>query len=162
MDETTMSADACAKLEKLRATYAAPADGIQLQGLNHLALVCEDMERTCEFYSGTLGLPLTKTIALDDGSQHFFFDIGNGESLAFFWFKDGVRRRPGVSSVDPAEMVASGTFATAHGSMNHVAFSVAEGQLKQSRRKLRKAGVEVRDPTPPSRPQHTNHAGAWR
>ena len=39
-----------------------------------------------------LGLPLTKTIALPDGGQHFFFDVGRGASLAFFWFPRAPRR----------------------------------------------------------------------
>ncbi|HEX6568685.1 MAG TPA: VOC family protein, partial [Acidimicrobiales bacterium] len=29
----------------------------ELGGVNHLALVCRDMERTVEFYSGVLGMP---------------------------------------------------------------------------------------------------------
>ena len=36
----------------------------ELGGVNHLALVCRDMERTVEFYSGVLGMPLIKTIQL--------------------------------------------------------------------------------------------------
>ncbi|BDA70127.1 hypothetical protein CAL7716_042930 [Calothrix sp. PCC 7716] len=56
----------------------------QIQGINHIALVCKDMTRTVDFYTQTLGLNLTKKIALPDGGQHFFFDIGNGDALAFF------------------------------------------------------------------------------
>ena len=49
----------------------------EIRGINHLALVCRDMKKTVEFYSGVLGLPLTKTIELPRGAgQHFFFDIG--------------------------------------------------------------------------------------
>jgi catechol 2,3-dioxygenase-like lactoylglutathione lyase family enzyme len=53
----------------------------QLQGINHIALVCKDMARTVDFYTNTLGLKLIKTIALPDGGQHFFFDIGNKEAI---------------------------------------------------------------------------------
>src|SRR5690606_16755604 len=68
-------------------------------GVNHLALVCKDMARTVEFYRDTLGMPLTKTIDLPGGrGQHFFFDIGNGDSLAFFWFPDAPEAAPGVSA----------------------------------------------------------------
>ena len=50
-----------------------------IQGLNHLALVCKDMEKTVEFYSEVLGMPLFKTIELPNNmGQHFFFDIGKG------------------------------------------------------------------------------------
>ena len=72
----------------------------ELRGVNHLALVCKDMKRTVEFYSGILGMPLTKTIELPNGmGQHFFFDIGKGDSLAFFWFPDAPASQPGVSMV---------------------------------------------------------------
>ena len=55
----------------------------ELRGVNHLALVCRDMERTVDFYCNVLGMPLVKTIDLPFGSgQHFFFDMGNGDSLA--------------------------------------------------------------------------------
>ena len=47
------------------------------------------MARTVEFYRDTLGMPLVKTVELPmDMGQHFFFDIGNGDCLAFFWFRD--------------------------------------------------------------------------
>ena len=59
----------------------------EIRGINHLALVCRDMKKTVDFYSGVLGMPLTKTIELPQGmGQHFFFDIGNHDQLAFFWF----------------------------------------------------------------------------
>ena len=36
----------------------------EFAGINHLALVCRDMQRTVDFYSGVLGMPLVKTIEL--------------------------------------------------------------------------------------------------
>jgi catechol 2,3-dioxygenase-like lactoylglutathione lyase family enzyme len=61
----------------------------ELRGINHLALVCSDMARTVDFYTNVLGIPLIKTLDLPGGmGQHFFFDIGNGNLLAFFWFPD--------------------------------------------------------------------------
>jgi catechol 2,3-dioxygenase-like lactoylglutathione lyase family enzyme len=73
----------------------------QLQGINHLALVCKDMARTVDFYSNTLGFSLLKTIELPGGGQHFFFDIGNGHALAFFWFPQAPEVAPGIASVRP-------------------------------------------------------------
>ena len=71
----------------------------EIGGINHLALVCKDMERTVRFYRDVLGMPLIKTIDLPNHSgQHFFFDIGNGDSLAFFWFPDAPEGQPGVSA----------------------------------------------------------------
>src|SRR5215831_8846205 len=60
-----------------------------LNGVNHLALVCRDMARTVDFYTNVLGMALVKTIDLPGGGQHFFFDMGNGNLLAFFWFPGG-------------------------------------------------------------------------
>ena len=57
----------------------------EIRGINHLALVCKDMARTVDFYTNVLGMPLTKTIELPNNmGQHFFFDIGNNDSLALF------------------------------------------------------------------------------
>jgi catechol 2,3-dioxygenase-like lactoylglutathione lyase family enzyme len=114
----------------------------ELRGINHLALVCEDMARTVDFYTNVLGMPLTKTIELPGGmGQHFFFDIGNGDSLAFFWFPESAEQAPGIAS--PAKMVGKGSIATAHGSMNHVAFDVAPEKMEVYRERLRAKGVEV-------------------
>ena len=114
----------------------------ELRGINHLALVCEDMARTVDFYTNVLGMPLTKTIELPGGmGQHFFFDIGNGDSLAFFWFPESAERAPGIAS--PAKMVGKGSIATAHGSMNHVAFDVAPEKMEEYRERLKAKGVEV-------------------
>jgi catechol 2,3-dioxygenase-like lactoylglutathione lyase family enzyme len=114
----------------------------ELRGINHLALVCEDMARTVDFYSNVLGMPLIKTIDLPGGmGQHFFFDIGNGDSLAFFWFPEAPDRAPGVAS--PARMVGTGSLATAHGSMNHVAFDVAPEKMEEYRERLIARGIEV-------------------
>ena len=56
-----------------------------LRGINHLALVCRDMQETVEFYTGVLGMKLVKTLEYANGSQHFFLDMGNGrDALAFF------------------------------------------------------------------------------
>jgi catechol 2,3-dioxygenase-like lactoylglutathione lyase family enzyme len=113
-----------------------------IRGINHLALTCKDMKRTVEFYSGVLGMPLTKTINLPRGmGQHFFFDIGNGDSLAFFWFPDAPESVPGVTH--PAHQIGRGSLTTAHASMNHVAFDVAPEKIDEYRERLAKAGIDV-------------------
>ncbi|TDT17572.1 catechol 2,3-dioxygenase-like lactoylglutathione lyase family enzyme [Ilumatobacter fluminis] len=115
----------------------------EFRGINHLALVCEDMGRTVDFYEGVLGMPLTKTIQLPGGGQHFFFDCGGGDSLAFFWFPDAPARAPGIAS--PAGRVDRGDFVTAHGSMNHVAFDVPAERIDEYVERLRAAGVDCTD-----------------
>ena len=114
----------------------------ELRGVNHLALVCKDMARTVDFYTNTLGMPMTKTIELPNGmGQHFFFDIGKGDGLAFFWFPNAPEAAPGIAS--PAKNVGQGSIVTAHGSMNHIAFDVPHERLEEYRDKLRAKGVEV-------------------
>jgi catechol 2,3-dioxygenase-like lactoylglutathione lyase family enzyme len=113
-----------------------------IRGVNHLALVCEDMARTVAFYRDVLGMPLTKTIDLPDGrGQHFFFDIGNGDSLAFFWFPDAPPAARGVSS--PASLPTQGSIVTAHGSMNHIAFNVPAEKFDEYYQRLQDKGVAV-------------------
>lgn len=114
----------------------------EFRGVNHLALVCRDMAETVKFYRDTLGMPLTKTIDLPGGmGQHFFFDIGNGDSLAFFWFPQAPERAPGIAS--PQALPALGDMRTAHGSMNHIAFDVPAEKFDAYVARLRDKGVEV-------------------
>jgi catechol 2,3-dioxygenase-like lactoylglutathione lyase family enzyme len=113
----------------------------EFNGINHLALVCRDMERTVDFYTNVLGMPLTKTIDLPAGmGQHFFFDCGNGDSLAFFWFPDAPEPAPGVSA--PATRPDQGELTSAIGSMNHVAFDVPADKIESYRERLVAAGIE--------------------
>ena len=82
----------------------------ELRGINHLALVCKDMKRTVDFYTNVLGMPLIKTIDLPNGAgQHFFFDIGGGDALAFFWFPDSDDSVPGVTCLAPYDCRQSGS-----------------------------------------------------
>jgi catechol 2,3-dioxygenase-like lactoylglutathione lyase family enzyme len=114
----------------------------RLGGINHLALVCRDMAKTVDFYTNVLGMPLTKTIEFPGGAgQHFFFDIGNGDSLAFFWFPNAPEAAPGVAA--PKSLPGQGDLMSAIGSMNHVAFDVPADQIETYRQKLVDAGIEV-------------------
>ncbi len=98
-------------------------------GVHHLALLSSDVERTIEFYQGVLEFPLTELFENRDyeGSTHFFFDIGNGNSLAFFDF-------PGLDL---------GPYAEVLGSMHHLALSVTPDRHAHLRSNLDAAGVEI-------------------
>jgi catechol 2,3-dioxygenase-like lactoylglutathione lyase family enzyme len=114
----------------------------EIRGVNHLALTCRDMAKTVEFYRDILGMPLTKTIDLPGGmGQHFFFDIGNGDSLAFFWFPNAPERQPGFAS--PQALPGEGSMITAHGSMNHIAFDVPPEKFDEYCARLKAKGVKV-------------------
>lgn len=115
---------------------------MKTKGINHLALVCRDMAETVKFYTGALGMPLVKTVALPDGGQHFFFDCGGGSLLAFFWWPDSPAEAPGIASVKAFPMEPK----SAVGSMNHVAFDMAADELEASIAKLEAAGVHVSIP----------------
>lgn len=113
---------------------------IRYQGINHLALVCRDMARTVDFYTNVLQMPLVKTVELPAGmGQHFFFDCGGGDLLAFFWFPDAPDPVAGVSG--PLCRPDKGDLTSAAGSMNHVAFNVAPEDIEAYRDRLVAAGV---------------------
>ncbi|MCH7790457.1 MAG: VOC family protein [Acidobacteria bacterium] len=99
------------------------------RGVHHLALLSSDVERTIIFYQDVLEFPLTELFENRDykGSTHFFFDIGNGNSLAFFDF-------PGLDL---------GPYAEVLGSMHHLAISVSPQRQAHLRAKLESAGVEI-------------------
>ena len=98
------------------------------RGLHHTALVSSDVERTIGFYQELLEFPLTELIENRDypGSSHFFFDIGNGNLLAFFDF-------PGLDV---------GPYAEVLGGLHHVAISVEPARWQHLVAKLEAAGVE--------------------
>jgi catechol 2,3-dioxygenase-like lactoylglutathione lyase family enzyme len=114
----------------------------ELRGVNHLALVSKDMARTVEFYRDVLGMPLVKTIDMPGGyGQHFFFDIGNGDCMAFFWFSHAPAAAPGIAS--PAVLPTQGNMITAHGSMNHIAFDVPAERFDDYVERLKAKGIAV-------------------
>lgn len=119
-----------AQRERLRTQYLLPADrrpASTARGLHHTALLSSDVETTIRFYQDLLGFPLTELIENRDypGSTHFFFDIGNGNLLAFFDF-------PGLD-VGPYREVLGG--------LHHIAISVAPDHWERLRSALADAGV---------------------
>ena len=119
-----------------------PNGEFEFGGINHVALVCADMARTVDFYSGVLGMPLIKSLDLPgDMGQHFFFDAGNGDCIAFFWFRDAPDGVPGISA--PAAIPGIGEFLSATGSLNHIALHVPAEKFDEYREKLKAKGVRV-------------------
>jgi catechol 2,3-dioxygenase-like lactoylglutathione lyase family enzyme len=114
----------------------------EIRGVNHMALVCKDMAKTVEFYRDVLGMPLIKTIDLPGGmGQHFFFDIGNGDSIAFFWFPDAPKAHPGIAA--PAALPGNGSIASAHGSLNHIALNVPGEKFDAYVARLQEKGIKT-------------------
>ena len=98
------------------------------RGVHHVALISSDVERTVEFYQDLLEFPLTEMFENRDygGSTHFFFDIGNGNALAFFDL-------PGLDLGDYAEVL---------GGLHHLAISMPPDRWQRVKDKLGDAGVE--------------------
>ncbi|OLM34012.1 MULTISPECIES: VOC family protein [unclassified Pseudonocardia] len=117
--------------DRIRAAHLKPAGQrptSTARGLHHTALVSSDVERTVRFYQDVLGFPLTELIENRDypGSSHFFFDIGNGNLLAFFDF-------PGLDV---------GPYAEVLGGLHHMAISVEPQRWDELVARLTEAGVE--------------------
>ena len=112
--------------EYLRDETARPESSAR--GLHHFALICSDVRRTIDFYQGVLEFPLTEIFENRDyaGSNHFFFDIGHGNLLAFFDL-------PGLDL---------GPYAEVLGGLHHLAISVTQEKWEHLRGKLDEAGVE--------------------
>ena len=91
-EETTSSQSTrAAEWAELRNRYLLPSSErpqSAARGLHHMALISSDVAATIDFYQGVLGFPLTELFENRDyvDSTHFFFDIGNGNLLAFFDF----------------------------------------------------------------------------
>lgn len=102
--------------------------GPSARGIHHVALLCSNVEKTVQFYQGILEFPLLEIFENRDyvGSSHFFFDLGHGNTLAFFDF-------PGLDL---------GPYAEVLGGLHHVAISVELERWKTLRANLEKAGIE--------------------
>src|SRR5246127_5889633 len=118
-----------AERARLEATYITEGrPPTSARGIHHVALICSDGEQTISFYQGLLEFPLTELFGNRDykGSTHFFFDVGNGNLLAFFDF-------PGLGL---------GPYIETLGNLNHIAISVTQEKGDYLRAKLDAAGVE--------------------
>lgn len=133
------------------------ADGepFEYLGVNHVALVCRDMAETVAFYDGVLGMKLAKTLDLPNGrGQHFFFDCGNGNMVAFFWFPNAPEAAPGIASMH-RDYLTKGT-QTAHASMNHLAIGVPLEKFDEYAERLQRRGVALRILNHEDGPEHSS------
>lgn len=122
--------DRSGEWEELRARYLQPSatrPASSARGVHHIALLSSNVERTISFYQGLLEFPLTELFENRDyhGSTHFFFDVGNGNLLAFFDF-------PGLDLDSYSEVL---------GGLHHIAISVESERWEHLKTKLETAQV---------------------
>ena len=119
-----------AERQRIRDTHLKPEGerpATSVRGIHHVALLCSDVERTVRFYQDFLEFPLTDIFENRDykGSNHFFFDLGNGNLLAFFDF-------PGLDL---------GPYAEVLGGLHHLSISVEPATWERLKGKLDDAGI---------------------
>jgi catechol 2,3-dioxygenase-like lactoylglutathione lyase family enzyme len=106
----------------------------QWRGVNHLAMVTNDIDETVRFYHGVLGMPLVATISVGP-MRHYFFRIGPQSTIAFFEWQNteiGTFEKPaGMPFTFPAQF-------------DHVSFTLPdEAALDALRTRLNEYKVEV-------------------
>jgi len=131
----TVDSDERARLAARRAElsdqYLAPRSErppTTARGVHHVALISSDVERTVQFFQGMLGFPLIEMFENRDyeGSTHFFFDIGDGNTLAYFDL-------PGLG-LGPYQEVLGGH--------HHLAISVERSTWLRLKERLDEAHIE--------------------
>lgn len=123
-------AAAAARRVELATRHLRPSDTrprTSTRGIHHVALISSDVERTIHFYQDVLEMPLTDMLENRDygGSTHFFFDVGNGNAIAFFDL-------PGLDL---------GPYAEVLGGLHHLAISIERERWEHVRANLDAAGV---------------------
>src|ERR671932_2277342 len=135
MTTVDRAAEFAARREQWQKQYLRPAaerPPSTARGVHHMALICNDVEQTIQFYQELLGFPLVELMENRDykGSTHLFFDIGNDNLLAFFDFP-GLGLQPGVESI---------------GSVQHIAIAASAAQLEKIKSRLEANGVPYLGP----------------
>ena len=106
-------------------------------GFHHIAFACKDLEATRHFYEDLLGFPLVHTEVQGVPGhfmRHVFFDIGDGNCLAFFHLN-------GVG--EPAEYRTDiSTALDLPVWVNHFAFRADEARQETVRGVMQAAGIE--------------------
>ncbi len=109
---------------------------VQWRGVNHLALVTNDMDATVRFYNGVLGMPLVATIGTPE-FRHYFFAMGEQHTVAFFEYAQA----PSSPFAKPAGIPDARA-----AQFDHLSFNVAdEDALLALSRRLKSEHCEVTD-----------------
>jgi catechol 2,3-dioxygenase-like lactoylglutathione lyase family enzyme len=113
-----------------------------LRGVHHLALNTDDIKLTIDFYAGVLGMPLIHAMRVPPGLgtgpdnrgnppfenlRHYFFDMGNDSTLAFFEIPKGAKPHGDRDAI---------------ATMQHVAFATSPEGAMDLLDRLNRHGVE--------------------
>lgn len=126
----------------------AQGNGPLMRGVHHLALCTDDIKKTTEFYVRVLGMPLIHALRVPPGLgtgpdnrgnppyesiRHYFYDMGNDSTLAFFEIPKG--KEPAANR-------------NAIGAMQHCAFVVTPERFADIEARLKKNNVPYIGPIP--------------
>ena len=129
---------------------ATKSTKFEVRGINHLALVVNDMAETMRFYTDVLGCPVVRSSELADGGQQVFFAISDDTLISTVWYPDAPEADPGLAfspfgvvddktgqhSAGPGRRVQS-----AAGGMHHLAFDIPLELQEEYKERLRANGV---------------------
>jgi len=123
-----------------KTAHSSSADLRVLHNAHHVAYRCRDAEQTRWFYEDVMGLPLAAALVLEEipGLEeatpylHIFFEMGNGDMIAFF---------------DEPEGASPDQFKRAHSFDRHLAFEVdTEEELLAWQKRINDKGVSCLGP----------------
>ncbi|MFS2012512.1 VOC family protein [Azospirillum sp. CT11-132] len=123
-----------------------PATRLRLRGVDHTARPTWKLRETVEFYRDKLGLPLVHVIsargwgpATHPDFLHFFFDSGNGSTIAFFYYLGSEQPEALVGRASMPPLPDDHVF-----DATHTAWLVdSEEELKGWKRRLEAEGLTV-------------------
>jgi catechol 2,3-dioxygenase-like lactoylglutathione lyase family enzyme len=105
-------------------------------GINHLALITDDMDATVRFYHGVLGARLAATVGTAE-FRHYFFDFGPHCTVAFFEYADSATEPFAKQAGVPHPRAAQ---------FDHLALNLPdENALHELRQRLTAAHCDVTD-----------------
>ncbi len=117
-------------------TETHDTDWPRWRGINHLALVTDDMDATVRFYHGVLGARLVATIGTPQ-FRHYFFEFGVQNTVAFFEYRGVVHDRLAKPAGVPDPRAVQ---------FDHLSFNLPdEHALLEMRDRLKAAGCGVTD-----------------
>jgi catechol 2,3-dioxygenase-like lactoylglutathione lyase family enzyme len=106
------------------------------RGINHLALITNDMDATTRFWHGVLGARLVAHLG-NESFRHYFFEFGDEQTVAFFEYRGVAMDRFQVPAGVPDRRKAQ---------FDHLSFNLPdEHALEELRARLKSHGCEVTD-----------------